>query len=88
MTPETSAETMHDMAAIAPRQSVYSAPPNAHSGQTLQPEIINGIKVFHLTLETIRWHILNDKTVNAYAVNRRCPARVSNWNKTIMCISS
>ncbi|MDD5579984.1 MAG: DUF4396 domain-containing protein [Methylobacter sp.] len=73
MTPETSAETMRDMAAIDPRQSVYTAPPSAHGDQALQPEVVNGIKVFHLILETIRWNILNNKTVNAYAVNRQVP---------------
>jgi len=73
MTPETPAATMRDMAGIDPRSSVYTAPIDAKGDQPLTPEIVDGVKVFHLTLEVIQWSILADKPVNAYAINRQVP---------------
>ena len=72
-TQETPAATMRDMAGIDPRASVYSAPVGAQGNQLLQPQIEDGVKVFHFNLEVIRWNILTNKSVNAYAVNRQVP---------------
>jgi FtsP/CotA-like multicopper oxidase with cupredoxin domain len=72
-TPETPADTMRDMAGIDPRQSVYTAPVAAQGDQLLKPQIVDGVKVFHLNLEVIQWSILEDRPVNAYAVNRQVP---------------
>ena len=72
-TQETPAATMRDMAAIDPRDSVYTAAVDAQGDRPLQPQIVDGVKVFHLDLEVIQWNILADRPVNAYAVNRQVP---------------
>ena len=72
-TQETPAATMRDMAAIDPRDSVYTAAVDAQGDRPLQPRIVDGVKVFHLDLEVIQWSILADRPVNAYAVNRQVP---------------
>ncbi len=72
-TQETPADTMRDMAGIDPRDSVYTAPVAAQGDQLLKPQIVDGVKVFHLNLEVIQWSILKDRPVNAYAVNRQVP---------------
>ncbi|TAA08942.1 DUF4396 domain-containing protein [Pseudoxanthomonas winnipegensis] len=72
-TQETPAATMRDMAAIDPRDSVYTAAVDAQGDRPLQPQIVDGVKVFHLDLEVIQWSILADRPVNAYAVNRQVP---------------
>ena len=72
-TQETPAATMRDMAAIDPRDSVYTAAVDAQGDRPLQPQIVDGVNLFHLDLEVIHWNILADRPVNAYAVNRQVP---------------
>jgi FtsP/CotA-like multicopper oxidase with cupredoxin domain len=66
-------EAMKDMAAVKPRQVSYAAPPDAKGDQVLQPRIENGVKVFDIEASIIRWNILPDVAVEAYAYNRQVP---------------
>jgi len=66
-------EAMKDMAAVKPRQVTYIAPRDAKGDQVLQPRIENGVKVFDLEASIIRWNILPDVAVEAYAYNRQVP---------------
>lgn len=70
---DTPAETMKDMAAVPPRSVTYEAPSNARGDISLAPRIENGTKVFDIEASVIRWHILPDVTVAAYAYNRQIP---------------
>jgi manganese oxidase len=70
---ETSAESMRDMAAVDLRRVAYSAPADARGDQPLAFRLDNGVKVFRLEAETIRWHILPNVQVAAYAFNRQVP---------------
>lgn len=66
-------EAMRDMAAVKPRQVVYAAAPDAKGDRILEPRIENGVKVFDIKAEIIRWNILPDVAVEAYAYNRQVP---------------
>jgi FtsP/CotA-like multicopper oxidase with cupredoxin domain len=66
-------EAMKDMAAVKPRQVTYTAAPDARGDQILQPRIENGVKVFDIEASIIRWNILPDVAVEAYAYNRQVP---------------
>lgn len=66
-------EAMKDMAAVKPRQVTYIAAPDAKGDQVLQPRIENGVKVFDLEASIIRWNILPDVAVDAYAYNHQVP---------------
>ena len=66
-------EAMKDMAAVKPRHVAYKAPPDAKGDQILQPRIENGIKVFDIEASIIRWNILPDVAVEAYAYNHQVP---------------
>ena len=66
-------EAMKDMAAVKPRYVVYTAAPDAKGDRTLEPRIENGVKVFDIKAEIIRWSILPDVAVEAYAYNRQVP---------------
>jgi len=70
---ETPAEAMRDMAAVPPRQVGYVAPPDAKGDQTLVPRLENGTKVFDIEASVIRWNILPDVAVEAYAYNHQVP---------------
>ena len=70
---DTPAAAMRDMAAISPREVSYTAPADARGDQPLTPRIENGVKVFELDAAVIRWHILPDVQVEAYAFNRQVP---------------
>lgn len=67
------AEAMKEMAAVLPSKVAYEAPPDARGDQVLQPRIENGLKAFNIEASVIRWHILPDVTVDAYAYNRQIP---------------
>jgi FtsP/CotA-like multicopper oxidase with cupredoxin domain len=73
MTTEMSADAMRDMAAADPRLVSFEAPATAHGDQPLAPRIEGDIKVFDLDASVIRWNILPQKTVVAYAINRQVP---------------
>jgi len=69
----TPADAMRDMSAIHPRRVSYLASADAKGDQPLQPRVENGVKIFDLEASVIRWHILPDVTVEAYAYNRQIP---------------
>lgn len=73
MTSDMSAEAMRDMAAVDPKQITYTAPADARGDQPLTPQIVDGAKVFNLDASIIRWNILPNKQVAAYAFNRQVP---------------
>ena len=64
---------MRDMAAVPPRSVSYVAPAEARGDRTLEPRIENGVKVFDIEASVIRWNILPDVAVEAYAYNRQVP---------------
>ena len=69
----TPADAMRDMSAIHPRRVSYVAPADAKGDQPLQPRVENGVKIFDLEASVIRWNILPNETVDAYAYNRQVP---------------
>jgi manganese oxidase len=73
MTRDLPGEAMQDMAAVHPRLVTYTASKDATGDQPLIPQIEDGVKVFHLETSVIRWHILPDVEVVAYAYNRQIP---------------
>ncbi len=72
---DTPAQSMRDMGAIHPRLVSYEAPADARGDQVLEPRIENGVKVFDIEASVIRWNILGDETVEAYAYNNQIPGR-------------
>lgn len=66
-------KAMKDMAAVKPRQVVYTAAPDARGDKILEPRIESGVKVFDIKAEIIRWNILPEVAVEAYAYNRQVP---------------
>lgn len=70
---DLSGEAMKEMAAVKPRQVTYAAAPDARGDRVLEPRIENGVKVFDIKAEIIRWNILPDVAVEAYAYNRQVP---------------
>ena len=70
---DTPAAAMREMAAILPRHVGHRAPSDARGDQPLEPRIENAVKVFDLNASVIRWHILDDVYVDAYAFNRQLP---------------
>jgi FtsP/CotA-like multicopper oxidase with cupredoxin domain len=73
MARDTPGEAMRDMSAIDPDESSYTAPVSARGDQPFQPEMVEGVKVFRLEASVIRWNILVDERVHAYAFNRQVP---------------
>lgn len=72
-TRETPADAMRDMAAANPRLVTYAAPPSARGDQLLVPRIVDGVKIYDLDASVIRWNILPDVPVTAYAINHQVP---------------
>src|SRR5581483_351873 len=70
---ETPAAAMREMSAVRPRHVSYRAAPDARGDQVLEPRIENGVKVFDIDASIIKWHILPDVSVDAYAYNRQIP---------------
>jgi len=70
---DTPGESMRDMAAVRARDVSSDAGPQARGDQILQPRIENGVKVFDLVESVVRWHILPDVQVEAYAFNGTVP---------------
>jgi FtsP/CotA-like multicopper oxidase with cupredoxin domain len=62
----------HDMAPVEV-SGVPAAGPEARGGQPLQPTIRDGVKEFALTTSVVRWHILPEVEVGAYAYNGQVP---------------
>jgi FtsP/CotA-like multicopper oxidase with cupredoxin domain len=70
---DTPGKAMRDMAAVDPRRVSYVAAVEARGDQPLTPRLENGVKVFDLDLSVIRWSILHNVAVLAYAFNRQVP---------------
>ena len=70
---DTPAETMREMSAVRPREVSYRAPADARGDRLLEPRIENGVKVYDIEASVIRWNILPDVAVDAYAYNRQVP---------------
>lgn len=73
MSYDTPGGSMRDMAAVDPRNVSYTAPSDARGDQPLEPRVENGVKVFDLEASVIKWNILPDVQVTAYAFNRQVP---------------
>jgi uncharacterized membrane protein len=73
MTNDTPAEAMRDMAAVDPDAVRYTAPSDARGDQPLEPRIEDGVKVYDLEVSVIKWNILPDELVMAYAFNNQVP---------------
>jgi FtsP/CotA-like multicopper oxidase with cupredoxin domain len=88
---DTPREAMREMSAIDPRQVTYVAPFSARGDQMLTPRVENGVKVFDLDLSVIRWSILPDVQVMAYAFNRQIPGprlRVTEGDRVRMNVTN
>jgi manganese oxidase len=69
----TPAEAMRSMGAVHSRDVTYEAPVEVRGDQPLEPRIENGVKVFDVEASVVRWNILPDQTVEAFAYNRQIP---------------
>jgi FtsP/CotA-like multicopper oxidase with cupredoxin domain len=70
---DTPADAMRDMAAADPRLVTASYDIAAKGDQELPFSMENGVKVFELKTSVIRWHILPNVAVDAYAYNGQIP---------------
>jgi FtsP/CotA-like multicopper oxidase with cupredoxin domain len=70
---DTSAEKMQEMAAVHPRLVTREYGMDANGDRSLEPRLENGVKVFNLEVSVIRWHILPNVTVDAFAYNGQIP---------------
>ncbi|NUS21203.1 MAG: multicopper oxidase domain-containing protein [Mesorhizobium sp.] len=70
---DTPADAMRDMAAADPRFVTASYDLAAKGDQELPFRMENGVKVFELRPSVIRWQILPNVTVDAYAYNGQIP---------------
>ncbi|WP_241702841.1 DUF4396 domain-containing protein [Leifsonia shinshuensis] len=73
MTRDTPGAAMRDMAAVDPRDVTATAAGDARGDQVLQPQLVDGVKVFDLTASIVRWQILPGVWVDAYAYNGQVP---------------
>jgi FtsP/CotA-like multicopper oxidase with cupredoxin domain len=62
----------HDMSPVDVRDAVVVSP-DTHGNQVLEPTIVDGVKEFQLTTSIVRWNILPDVQVGAYAYNEQVP---------------
>src|SRR5712664_353786 len=58
---------------VKPGQVLYKAPPGAKGDRVLEPRVENGVKVVDIETSIIRWNILPNVAVEAYAYNRQVP---------------
>ncbi|RWM78659.1 MAG: DUF4396 domain-containing protein [Mesorhizobium sp.] len=70
---DTPAAAMLDMAAVHPRLITASHGLEVRGDRKLEARMENGIKVFDLETSVIRWAILPDVKVDAYAINGQVP---------------
>jgi FtsP/CotA-like multicopper oxidase with cupredoxin domain len=70
---DTPADAMLDMAAVNPRDVVGRFGLDTRGDRELAPRLDGGVKVFDLETSVIRWAILPDITVDAYAFNSQVP---------------
>jgi hypothetical protein len=73
MSRDTPGQAMRDMSAVSPDAVSYRAPDTARGDHILTPQVDNGVKVYRLETEVIRWKILGYEAVDAYAFNRQVP---------------
>jgi hypothetical protein len=81
---DTPEEKMQEMAAVHPRLVTREYGIDARGDQPLEPKIENGVKVFNLDVSVIRWHILPNVSVDAFAYNGQIPGRRFASRKGIM----
>ena len=70
---DTAAAKMQEMAAVHPRLVSQEFGIQDTGDRPLQPKVENGIKVFNLEVSVIRWHILPNVAVDAFAYNGQIP---------------
>ena len=70
---DTPAAAMRDMAAVDPRDVTRTVGLKTRGARDLAPRIENGVKVFDLETSVIRWQILPNTWVDAYAFNGQVP---------------
>lgn len=70
---DTPAQSMREMSAVRPRHVSFQAPADARGDQLLLPRVENGVKIYDIETSVIRWNILPDVAVDAYAYNRQIP---------------
>jgi FtsP/CotA-like multicopper oxidase with cupredoxin domain len=73
MTWDQPAAAMREMGAVLPRFVKFEAAADARGDRELVPALVNGVKVFELEASAIRWNILPDVSVDAYAINGQVP---------------
>jgi FtsP/CotA-like multicopper oxidase with cupredoxin domain len=70
---DTPAAAMIDMAAVDPRDVLATYGLDVRGGRELPARLEDGVKVFDLETTVIRWTILPQVTVDAYAFNGQVP---------------
>lgn len=88
---DTSAEKMQEMAAVHPRLVKREYGIDAKGDLPLKPKIEDGVKVFNLEVSVIRWHILPNVVVDAFAYNGQIPGpriRVSQGDRVRIVVHS
>ena len=70
---DTPAAAMRDMSAVHPRYVTARYGLERRGDEELTPRIENGVKVFDLETSVIRWQILPDVHVDAFAFNGQVP---------------
>ena len=73
MTSGMSIEAMRDMAAVDPADVDARAPAEGRGDQPLAARDVSGVKEFDLKASVVRWNILPDVDVAAYAFNEQVP---------------
>lgn len=70
---DTPGEAMRDMAAVPPRFVTATYGLDKRGDQELTPRIEDGVKVFDLETSVIRWQILPNVSMEAFAFNGQVP---------------
>ena len=73
MNRDTPGAAMRDMSAVHPRYVTAEYGLDRRGDQELAPRIEGGVKVFDLETSVIRWQILPDVSVDAFAFNGQVP---------------
>ena len=73
MTEGMSMDAMRDMAAVDPGEVDARAPADARGDQPMTARQGGGVKEFDLTASVVRWNVLPDVPVLAYAFNEQVP---------------
>jgi hypothetical protein len=70
---DTPGEAMRDMSAVHPRYVTARYGLDRRGDQELAPRVENGVKIFDLETSVVRWQILPDVHVDAFAFNGQVP---------------